>query len=160
MNQPLNKKCPICGGYIYLSTARSEICSNCGYVIPQSTCVTTPTDDSCNTTGVAYKYCQKCNTRMVKNGNWYECPNCHYGHMDYLGDPLDISELYIKSDSARTTLGRFDSDLMPHILQIDTNLIKFRHKEMELEFELEPDKLKNIDTIILNGYKYVKEKLE
>ena len=28
---------------------------------------------------------------------------------------------------------------------------------MEIEFELEPDKLKNIDTIIINGYKYVKE---
>lgn len=70
----------------------------------------------------------------------------------------DIDELYIKSDGVGTAWGRFDPDLIPHTLQIDTELIRLRHKEMELEFELEPDKLANIDTIILNGYKYVKEK--
>jgi hypothetical protein len=80
--------------------------------------------------------------------------------MDYLGDPLDIRELYIKSDSIGTAWGRLNPDIIPHTLQIDTNLIKLRHKEMELEFELESDKLKNIDTIILNGYKYIKEKLK
>lgn len=69
----------------------------------------------------------------------------------------DNSKLFLKSDGVGTAWGRFDPDLMPRTLQIDTNLIKLRHKEIEIEFELEPDKLKNIDTIIINGYKYVKE---
>lgn len=153
MNQPLNKNCPICGGYIYLSTARSEICSNCGYVIPQSTYVTTPTDYSCNTTGVAYKYCQKCNTKMVKNGNWYECPNCHYGHMDYLGDPPNIQ--MFEEDIAITDL------IAQNTLTIEQcEKIKMHHKEMDIDFEFDTKKIENIDTIIINGYKFVRERSE
>lgn len=49
-------------------------------------------------------------------------------------------------------------DVEPYTLHIDTNLIKLHHKELEVEFELDPNKLKNIDTIIINGYKYVKLK--
>jgi hypothetical protein len=49
-------------------------------------------------------------------------------------------------------------DVEPMTLHIDTNLIKLSHKEFEIDFDLNPDKLKNIDTIIINGYKYVKLK--
>ena len=55
-------------------------------------------------------------------------------------------------------VGVSKAESLPYTLQIDTDLIKLRHKEMELEFELDTDKLQNIDTIIINGYKYVKEK--
>ncbi len=49
-------------------------------------------------------------------------------------------------------------DVEPMTLHIDTNLIKLSHKEFEIDFDLNPDKLKNIDTITINGYKYVKLK--
>lgn len=66
-------------------------------------------------------------------------------------------KLYIPCDNVwGVGVGKIEP--MPYTLQIDTDLIRLRHKEMELEFKLEPDKLANIDTIILNGYKYVKEK--
>ena len=147
--QYVNKNCPVCGGHIYVTDIGTEVCQHCGYVIPQSTFATTSTSET-------NKYCQMCNTKLEHNGNWWECPNCHYGHMDYIGDPP--GDLYIKSDGVGTAWGRFDPELIPLTLQIDTELIKLKQKEMELEFELEPDKLENIDTIIINGYKYVKEK--
>ena len=50
------------------------------------------------------------------------------------------------------------ADINPMTLHIDTNLIKLSHKEFEIGFELDPKKLENIDTIIINGYKYVKPK--
>ena len=47
-------------------------------------------------------------------------------------------------------------DIEPCTLQIDTNLIRLHHKELEIDFELDPKKLKSVDTIIINGYKYIK----
>ena len=98
MAQILNKKCPLCGEYVYLNNNGDEICTGCGYVIQKTTYMTAQ------------------------------------------------------------TIGVGKIEETPYTLQIDTDLIRLKHKEMELEFELEPRKLENIDTIILNGYKYVKEK--
>ena len=50
------------------------------------------------------------------------------------------------------------TDIQPMTLHIDTDMIKLSHKELEIDFELKPDKFKNIDTIIINGYKYIKLK--
>ena len=155
-NYIINKICPVChNNKVELSELGTEICTQCRYVLPGPTYAT-------NSTSSAEKYCPNCNTKMEPFGDkWLTCPNCHYGYMDYIGDlPRDINELYIKSDGVGTAYGRFDPDLIPHILQIDTELIKLRHKEMELEFKLEPDKLANIDTIIINGHKFVREKSE
>jgi hypothetical protein len=51
------------------------------------------------------------------------------------------------------------ADLQPRTLTI-TNCEKFKVqlRELDIEFELEPDKLANIDTLIINGYKFIKEK--
>ena len=62
----------------------------------------------------------------------------------------------IKNSSTGLAVGSVDVE--PMTLHIDTNLIKLSHKEFEIDFDLNPDKLKNIDTIIINGYKYVKLK--
>lgn len=153
MSQYVNENCPVCGGYVVLTTNGTKICEKCHCVLPGSNWAYSSTTTSTE------KYCDLCHTKMVQHGNYYECPTCHYGYINYIGDPpKDIGEIYIKSDGVGTAWGRFDPDLIPHTLQIDTELIRLRHKEMELEFELEPDKLANIDTIILNGYKYIKEK--
>ena len=50
------------------------------------------------------------------------------------------------------------ADINPMTLHIDTNLIKLSHRELEIDFELDHKKLENIDTIIINGYKYIKPK--
>ena len=48
------------------------------------------------------------------------------------------------------------TEVSPMTLHIEADLLKLSHKEFEIDFDLNPDKLKNIDTIIINGYKYIK----
>ena len=69
---------------------------------------------------------------------------------DYLFTPFHLP-------SSRTVSAV--ADLRPRTLTI-TNCEKFKVqlREIDIEFELDPDKLENIDIIIINGYKYVKEK--
>ena len=62
----------------------------------------------------------------------------------------------IKNAEAGIAVGSIDVE--PCTLHIDTNLIRLYHKELEIEFELDSNKFKNIDKIIINGYKYVKPK--
>lgn len=59
-------------------------------------------------------------------------------------------------ENTKTGLAVGSIDIEPNTIQIDTNLIRLHHKELEIEFELDPKKLKNVDTIVINGYKYVK----
>lgn len=40
---------------------------------------------------------------------------------------------------------------------VNCKKIQLHHKEIDVEFELDADKFENIDTIIINGYKYVKK---
>lgn len=51
-----------------------------------------------------------------------------------------------------------ESDLISYktITILDCKKIKLQHKEIDVEFELDAEKLKNIDTIIINGHKYTK----
>ena len=62
--------------------------------------------------------------------------------------------------NTKTGLAVGKLDIEPCTLQIDTSLIRLCHKELEIAFELQPDKLKNVDTVIINGYKYIKVKEE
>jgi ribosomal protein S27AE len=48
-------------------------------------------------------------------------------------------------------------ELESHTLYIDTKMIKLKQKDLELELEFEVNKLDKINTIVINGYKYVKE---
>ena len=50
------------------------------------------------------------------------------------------------------------SGLMPHSLIIDTSLITLKQKEMDIELTIDSSRLKDIDTIVINGFKYVKVK--
>lgn len=175
MNQPLNKNCPICGGYVYMNTIGTEICSNCGYVLPSSNFATS--DYSHNTTGSAYKYCQNCNTKMEPfgDGSWWSCPKCGYGYMDYIGDlPKELSDeevemskkifegkLHIPCDNTwGICVGKINTeDLMSNTLQFDRcERIIFRNKTLDFQFEIPEEQYKDIDTIIVNGHKFVREK--
>jgi hypothetical protein len=96
------------------------------------------------------------------------CPKCGYGYRITTGDPPELTEEYIKEMAKKitvtpfysgTAVGKAIGSLEPQTLTI-TNCEKFRVqlREVDIEFELDPDKLENIDTLIINGYKYVKEK--
>jgi hypothetical protein len=69
------------------------------------------------------------------------------------------SDKYWKVDGVSSAWGKLDPDLSPQTLTI-TNCEKFKVqlREIDIEFELDPNKLENIDTLIINGYKYRKEK--
>lgn len=159
MNCEIYKLCPNCyNNKAELNILGYEQCTKCGYVFGLTGHV--HSDSSTSTSSIAAN-CPYCNEKMDYNQQEtkWSCSKCGYTSQITTGDPpTTVNDLYIKSDGVGTAWGRLDPDLMPLTLQIDTELIKLKHKEMELEFELEPDKLANIDTIVINGYKYVKEK--
>ena len=68
-------------------------------------------------------------------------------------------DLYFTPPYIPSGVGISKASVEPSTLTI-TNCEKFKVqlRELDIEFELEPDKLENIDTLIINGYKYVKEK--
>ena len=167
MSQYVNKNCPICGGYVYLNTIGTEICQSCGYTLPFTT-----NSYSNKSTSSADKYCQNCNTKMVPlgDGGWWDCPQCGYGYMDYIGDlPDDITDMSKKIFEGKMHIpcdnvwgvGKIAiaENMSPQTLTItNCEKIKLKHKEMDIDFEFDTSKLENIDTIIINGHKYVKEK--
>ena len=161
--QYVNRTCPICGGYVVLLTNGTELCEKCHYTLSGS-------NNSISTS--SNKYCERCNTKLVPYGNWWECPNCHYGYMLTTSDPIELTEEYVKEMAKKITdtslfipsdstynVGTAISSIEPNALTI-TNCEKFKVqlKEIDIEFELDPNKLENIDTIIINGYKYIKDK--
>lgn len=176
MSQPLNKNCPICGGYVYLMHGK-QICCACGYVIPGLTQAVTSSGYSNKSTSND-KYCPTCNSKMEPFGDngWYECPNCHYGHMDYIGDlPKELSDeeiemskkmfdgtLHIPCDNTLgIAVGKLAEDLMSNTLQFDRcERIIFRDKTLDFQFEIPEERYKDIDTIIVNGHKFVRENNE
>jgi hypothetical protein len=102
------------------------------------------------------KYCERCSTRLKQWGDWWVCPECDYGYMVAIEDlPKDIYWV----DGVVHAWGKLDPNLSPQTLTI-TNCEKFKVqlREIDIEFELDPNKLENIDTLIINGYKYIKEK--
>jgi ribosomal protein S27AE len=163
--QYINKNCPVCGGYVVINALGHEMCENCHYILPQSNFAT----NNCTTCTSADRYCERCNVKLKQLNDWWYCPECGYGYRITAGDPSELTEDYIKEMAKKiaatplyfsnTAVGKAIGSLEPQTLTI-TNCEKFRVqlREVDIEFELDPDKLENIDTLIINGYKYVKEK--
>lgn len=152
----LNKICPVCGGYISLLDNGVEICNHCHYIMPTS-----------NVACINH-VCRNCGTELELLGTWWSCPRCGYGYKTIEENTSKLSEDLIKEIAKQimsTPLYKYSDDssmkidpVKPTVLEI-VNCKKFsiHLKELDVEFELEPDKLENIDTLIINGYKYVKE---
>jgi hypothetical protein len=118
------------------------------------------------------KYCNRCNIKLEPFGDWWVCPECGYGYKITTGDPPELTEesikemtkkitctpFYTRDDNHAFTAGKVIGSVEPKTLTI-SNCEKFKVqlREIDIEFELEPDKLENIETLIINGYKYVKE---
>lgn len=70
-----------------------------------------------------------------------------------------FSDLYFTPPYIPSGVGIIKASLEPCTLTItNCDTFKVHLRELDIEFELESDKLENIDTLIINGYKYVKEK--
>lgn len=162
MIQHLNKNCPICGGYVVLLTNGTEMCEKCHYVLPGSNWVYS------NTTTSAVKYCPLCNTplKMEMGNHCWECPNCGYGYIDYIGDLPETKQfsdevmLHIPCDNV-WGVGKISSvdPVALNTLTIERcEKIKLHQKEMDIDFEFDAKKLENIDTIIINGHKFIRDK--
>jgi RNA polymerase subunit RPABC4/transcription elongation factor Spt4 len=140
------------------------MCEKCHYILPGSIYTSDATKTSSSD-----KYCERCHTKLTQEGDWWLCPECDYGYRITIGDPPELTEEYIKEMAKKiaatplyfsdTAVGKTIGSVEPQTLTI-TNCEKFRVqlREVDIEFELEPDKLENIDTLIINGYKYVKER--
>jgi hypothetical protein len=133
--------------------------------------------DSNNSTSSADKYCQNCNTKMeyFGDGGWWVCPNCHYGYIDYIGDlPKEIqlteeemerskqlweSSFFIREPESKLAIGSIED--LSNTIQFDRcERIIFRDKTLDFQFEILEEMYKDIDTIIVNGHKFVKEKVD
>lgn len=153
MPQYVNKRCPLCGGYVLLLTNGDEVCKDCHYVLPNSNWVYSSTS-----TSSVMANCPYCNAKMTynKENNSWLCVACGYHSKVTTGDPpKDLDNIW-KSDGVANAWGALG--LKPNTLTI-TKCEKFKVqlREIGVEFELDADKLENIDTIVINGYKYVKE---
>ena len=85
------------------------------------------------------KECEECNCE----GNEWNC--------DFYPEKRQIT---IKGELAYSITG----NLEPTTLEIkNCEKIKLHHKEIDIDFELPKKVLENIDTITINGIKYVKE---
>ena len=190
LNKPLNMQCPYCGqhkveviteidpmSFNYHEVTKT-ICMWCGKVIEPTEKVTysnstddCSTDSSYATSTSAEKYCLNCNTKLERNGAWWHCPNCHYGQMDYIGDPKHFSDediemskkifegkLHTPCDNV-WGVGKINTeDLMSNTLQFDRcERIIFRDKTLDFVFEIPDERYKDIDTIIVNGIKFVRD---
>lgn len=189
LNKPLNMQCPYCGqhqvevinqvdpmsfnshmGFNYHETTKS-ICMHCGKVIESDEKVTysNSSDDPYTSVSCVDKYCKNCNAKMVQYDSWWVCPSCHYGQMDYTGDPpsdnIEINKkifedkLYIPCDNVWGVGKTAVTDQMTqNTLTIERcEKIKMHHKEMDIDFEFDIKKIENINTIIINGHKFVRE---
>ena len=113
-----------------------------------------------NSTSGAEKYCPLCNTRleMAMGNNCWECPSCGYGYIDYIGDPPK-DNFFVPCDNAWGVGYAHGKGLMELDEFVITNCekIKMHHKEMDIDFEFDTKKIENINTIIINGHKFVRE---
>ena len=160
LNKQLDMACPYCGQHrVELITEidpmsfnyhelTKTVCMFCGKVIEPSESITysNSTGSSYTTAGSAYKYCDNCSTKMEPFGDngWWYCPKCGYGHMDYIGDlPEELSDEEIESFK-KLYVEKFT---FPYDNIRDSNVV-----------EINDERYKDIDTIIVNGHKFVREK--
>ena len=167
-------KCPYCGqhkvevitqidpmSFNYHEITKT-VCMFCGKVIEPTEKVTysNSTDSSYTKATSVVKYCDNCNTKLEPFGNdgWWICPKCNYGYKATIGDP-PVENVSVWSGSTGVAISKLnDEDLMNNTLQFDRcEKIIFRDKTLDFVFEIPDERYKDIDTIIVNGVKFVRE---
>lgn len=121
------------------------------------------------------KLCPVCGGRVRHYFDKYVCEDCgricssefddentvviraHVPNEDQKTTPLP---LYLK-DNETCVIGTIAklSEIIPNTLTItNCELIKMHHKELDIDFEFDTKKLENIDTIEINGHRFVRER--
>lgn len=189
LNKQLNMQCPYCGQHQVEVITQIDpmsfnyheltkvMCMFCGKVIEPSESVTysNSTDSSYTAVSSKDKFCDNCNTKMEELGEWWYCPKCGYGYMDYIGDlPKELSDeevemskkmfegtLHIPCDNV-WGVGKISTENpLSNTLQFDRcERIIFRDKTLDFQFEIPEERYKDIDTIIVNGHKFVRDNNE
>lgn len=189
MTNNINVPCPHCKSLELVQIAHDDPlnfgtvykyqCLHCGKIMDAEELSSYSNSDTA--TSSADKYCYNCNTKMEPFGDntWWECPNCHYGYMDYIGDlPKEIQlteeerqkakqlwespqSLYFIRDNDESGFAIGSLENLKNTIQFDRcERIIFRDKTLDFIFEIPEERYKDIDTIIVNGHKFVKEKVD
>jgi hypothetical protein len=102
--------------------------------------------------------CPVCGGKVRHYFDFNVCEDCHYT----LPDSNATQELlyYVKDCGSGIAHGRINpEDLIANTLTItNCELIKLHHKELDIEFEFDVEKIENINTIEINGHRFVREK--
>ena len=106
------------------------------------------------------KNCPVCGGYVVLLPNGSEiCEKCHYLLHGYIKEMAKKKKITGNPFYPGTAVGKaIGSDESQTLTITNCEKFKVQLREVDIEFELEPDKLENIDTLIINGYKYVKER--
>jgi hypothetical protein len=105
--------------------------------------------------------CPVCGGRLKEYIDMVVCENCTYNELRTEKYPPSVTMEQIKNlyEGHLVNTEVFGSwDIQPNTLQINCELIKITHKELDIEFEFNTKKLENIDTIEINGHRFVREK--
>lgn len=105
--------------------------------------------------------CPVCGGRLKEYIDMVVCEDCTYNELKTEKYPPSISMEQIE----KLCKGNFVNsqivgswDMKPNTLQIDCDLIKINHKELNIEFEFDTKKLKHIDIVEINGHRFVRDK--
>lgn len=105
--------------------------------------------------------CPVCGGKVRQYFDHNICECCHYTLPDSNSMLYSNKTVLYNIDSSGTGIaygGINPEDLISKTLLIDCELITLHHKELDIEFELKPEKLENIDTIEINGHRFVRDK--
>jgi hypothetical protein len=105
-----------------------------------------------------YVVCPVCGGKIRQYQYFNVCENCYYTSPNSYATNAVI---YTINDSGSGVAREHHNpeDLISTSLTFtDCELIKLHHKELDIEFEFDTKKLENIDTIEINGHRFVKEK--
>lgn len=114
------------------------------------------------------KYCPDCNVKMKPFGNsgWWFCPKCGQASATHAGDPpqqIEVPTTVLAKGWAKAVFpietalfGKYYPD--PDTIVIgNCSKLKVEHNGIEMEFPLNDHILESLNTIKINGFKYVKE---
>lgn len=105
--------------------------------------------------------CPVCGGRLKEYIDMVVCEGCTYNELKTENYPPSVTTEQIKKlwEDHFVNTGVLGSwDIQPNTLQINCELIKITHRELDIEFELNTKKLENIDTIEINGHRFVGDK--
>lgn len=105
--------------------------------------------------------CPVCGGRLKEYIDMVVCEDCTYNELRTEKYPPSVTMEQIKNlyEGHLVNTGVLGSwNIQPNTLQINCELIKITHRELDIEFEFNTKKLEYIDVIEINGHRFVRDK--